>query len=218
MSGAASGGAGGRIERTASIVALPHKPQLEDAKTCRVTADGEAEPETLDVADAPSRATWIVKPGDVITSLVRPIRQLSAMIHDHQGGCVCSSGFCVLSPNPSGGGIEPEVLLTYLRLPLVCELLDLNTTASMYPAIPVDRLKAIPILVPDTKTRRAVVGLPLRAQPPHNPSLCLCRVKRDFGPRRVNRASWTADPVMACGEPETRPGIAAGRNPLPELA
>ena len=31
--------------------------------------------------------------------------------------------------------IEPELLLVYLRLPLVCELLDLHTTASMYPAI-----------------------------------------------------------------------------------
>jgi len=38
-----------------------------------LTGDGEAEAETLDVADAPSRAKWIVKPGDIITSTVRPI-------------------------------------------------------------------------------------------------------------------------------------------------
>ena len=31
--------------------------------------------------------------------------------------------------------IAPEVLLTYLRLPVICELLDLFASASMYPAI-----------------------------------------------------------------------------------
>ena len=32
-------------------------------------------------------------------------------------------------------GIDPELRLAYLRLPVVAELLDLHTTASMYPAI-----------------------------------------------------------------------------------
>lgn len=123
-----------------------------------LTGDGEAEAETLDVAEAPSRATWIVKPGDVITSTVRPIRRLSALVRDDQEGCVCSSGFAALTPRPGPDGIEPEVLLTYLRLPIICEILDLHTTASMYPAIPVDRLMRIPILVPDTTARKAVAA------------------------------------------------------------
>lgn len=123
-----------------------------------LTGDGEAEAESLDVADAPSRAAWIVRPGDVITSTVRPLRRLSALIRDDQDTDVCSSGFAVLTPNHGPDGIEPEVLLTYLRLPVICELLDLHATASMYPAIPVDRLMRLPIIVPDTKTRRAVVA------------------------------------------------------------
>jgi len=45
-----------------------------------LTSDGQAEPETIETADAPSRATWIVKAGDVVTSTVRPIRRLSALI------------------------------------------------------------------------------------------------------------------------------------------
>lgn len=122
-----------------------------------LTGDGEADAETLDVADAPSRAKWIVKPGDIITSTVRPIRRLSALIRPEQDGYVCSSGFAVLTPKSSGDGIEPEVLLTYLRLPIICELLDLNCTASMYPAIPEDCLMRIPFVVPDAKTRKAVV-------------------------------------------------------------
>ena len=81
--------------------------------------------------DAPSRATWIVKPGVIISAMVRSIRRLSAVIMDKQNGNVCTSGFAVLTLK----NIAPELLLVYLRLPLVCELLDLYTTASMYPAI-----------------------------------------------------------------------------------
>lgn len=82
-------------------------------------------------AEAPSRATWHVKPGDIITSSVRPIRRLSAQIMPEQAGFVCSSGFVVVNPED----IAPEVLLTYLRLPVICELLDLYASASMYPSI-----------------------------------------------------------------------------------
>ncbi len=82
-------------------------------------------------AEAPSRATWHVRPGDIITSSVRPIRRLSAQIMPEQSGFVCSSGFVVVNPQD----IAPEVLLTYLRLPVICELLDLYASASMYPAI-----------------------------------------------------------------------------------
>lgn len=81
--------------------------------------------------DAPSRATWHVRAGDIITSSVRPIRRLSAQIAPEQDGFVCSSGFVVVKPH----NIAPEVLLTYLRLPVICELLDLYASASMYPAI-----------------------------------------------------------------------------------
>ncbi len=85
----------------------------------------------LVAAEAPSRATWHVRPGDIITSSVRPIRRLSAQIMPDQDGFVCSSGFVVVRPQD----IAPEVLLTYLRLPVICELLDLYASASMYPSI-----------------------------------------------------------------------------------
>lgn len=105
-----------------------------------LSGDGWADAETLDIADAPSRAQWIVQPHDIITSTVRPIRRLSALISDDQAGYICSSGFAVLQPEE----IEPEVLLAYLRLPIICEILDLHTTASMYPAVSIDRLLSIP--------------------------------------------------------------------------
>ena len=92
---------------------------------------GSAGSTQLACVDAPSRATWHVKPNDVITSTVRPIRRLSAQIESEQDGYICSSGFVVIQPR----SIAPELLLAYLRLPVVCELLDLYASASMYPAI-----------------------------------------------------------------------------------
>lgn len=104
-------------------------------------AEGTAVAETVSMAEAPSRATQYVRSGDVITSTVRPIRRLTALIAAEQDGAVCSSGFVVLEPRVISG----EVLLTYLRLPLVCELMDLHTSATMYPAIAESDLLALPI-------------------------------------------------------------------------
>lgn len=105
--------------------------------------------------DAPSRAAWIVKPGDVLTTTVRPIRRLTAIVSENQEDFVCSSGFAVLQPS----NIEAEVLLTYLRLPLIAELLDLHTTASMYPAISTTDLLRIPFKMPNDTVRGEVVDL-----------------------------------------------------------
>jgi restriction endonuclease S subunit len=89
---------------------------------------------------------------DVITSTVRPIRRLSALIEPEQNNDICSSGFAVLKPTQ----IEPEVLLVYLRSPIVCEILDLHTTASMYPAISTKDLLHIPITLPEKVTRQQI--------------------------------------------------------------
>jgi hypothetical protein len=121
-----------------------------------VGTSGSADSSTVAGEDAASRATWIVRPGDVITTTVRPIRRLSAIVTPEQSGAVASSGFAVLTSRENEA-VPPELLLAYLRLPLVCELLDLHTTASMYPAISTDDLMRIPITLPGKKDRAAVV-------------------------------------------------------------
>jgi hypothetical protein len=132
--------------------AVPGKP-FDYIEIADIGTVGTAGSNTVPGEDAPSRATWIVKPGDVITTTVRPIRRLSAIILPEQDGFVCSSGFAVLRPRD----IEPELLLTYLRLPLVAELLDLHTTASMYPAISTADLLRIPFRLPDAQARAKIV-------------------------------------------------------------
>ena len=115
---------------------------------------GFAESEEISGDEAPSRAQWIVHKDDVITSTVRPIRRLSALIEKTQDGYVCSSGFAVLKPY----NVEPELLLLYLRLPIICEVLNLFTAASMYPAISVTNLLELPITLPKGRLRQQIVN------------------------------------------------------------
>lgn len=115
--------------------------------------DGTALAETTEHQEAPSRATWYVKAGDVITSTVRPIRSLSAIISNEQEDFICSSGFVVLNPTE----VASEVLLTYLKLPLVCELMDLYTSASLYPAISESDLLGLPFPKVDQKVQQEII-------------------------------------------------------------
>ncbi len=109
-----------------------------------VRSNGFAESNECSCDQIPSRAKWVVRPGDVITTTVRPIRRLSALIKQNQDGYTCSSGFAVLKPKT----VPSELLLLYLRLPIICEIMDLCCSASMYPAISVDDLLKLPFLKP----------------------------------------------------------------------
>jgi hypothetical protein len=125
-----------------------------------IGADGTAQAECLQQREAPSRATQFVRAGDVVTSTVRPVRRLSAVIDADQDGFVCSSGFVVLQPR----AIPSDVLLTYLRLPPVCALMDLHTSASMYPAISEADLLALPIPKVSAATQQAIEKSALAAR------------------------------------------------------
>ena len=115
---------------------------------------GAATSTPLACADAPSRATWHVRPNDIITSTVRPIRRLSAQIAPEQDGFVASSGFVVIDPQQ----IAPELLLTFLRLPVICELLDLFASASMYPAVTEAHILGLPFPEIDAAVEAQVVA------------------------------------------------------------
>ena len=118
-----------------------------------VLSKGEVSSTTTNAKEAPDRATWYVRSGDVITSTVRPIRRLSAIIQPEQDGFVGSSGFAVLQPVQ----VPAELLLVYLRLPIICSLMDLYTTASLYPAISVPDILGMPFAKPSNKAIEQIV-------------------------------------------------------------
>lgn len=126
---------------------------FEYIEISNISSDGIAAADTVPCVDAPSRATQYVRKGDVITSTVRPVRRLSAIIRPEQDGYVCSSGFVVLRPV----NVAPELLLTYLRLPPVCELMNLHTSASLYPAISERDLLNLPFPTVATEIEAEIV-------------------------------------------------------------
>lgn len=152
------GRSGQTLGGVAPLAKRQFKPQSGEAfhyiEIGDLSGDGRAEASPVFGEDAASRAQWIVRPRDVITSTVRPIRRLSALIEPHQDDFVCSSGFAVLEPSD----VEPELLLVYLRAPIVSEILDLHTTATMYPAIATDVLLDVPFSAPDASTTAQIVA------------------------------------------------------------
>jgi restriction endonuclease S subunit len=91
--------------------------------------------------EAPDRAQWIVKKGDVLISTVRPIRNAVALIRKKQKNLVCSSGFCVLSPK----NISSLYLFAYFKVGFIAYLLDRYTTATEYPAVTWNDIFKIPV-------------------------------------------------------------------------
>jgi len=83
--------------------------------------------------EAPDRAQWIVAKGDVLVSMVRPIRNAVVLIREDKENLVCSSGFAVIRPYPYK--IQANYLFLYFKTPFVAKLLDRYTTATEYPAI-----------------------------------------------------------------------------------
>jgi hypothetical protein len=116
---------------------------------------GRVEPEPVAAEDAPSRAQTVLQVGDVVTSSVRPIRRLTGFIGPEQGGTVGTSGFIALRPT----AVAPEVLTVYLRLPIVCEILDLYTTATMYPTITEADVLKLPFPALSPEVQREIVSL-----------------------------------------------------------
>lgn len=148
-------GAGGRTIRDVAPprheefnVATGRGGEFDYIEIGALRGDGTVGSERLPCAEAPSRATWHVRGGDVVTSTVRPNRRLSALITLDQNGFVASSGFVVLRPQT----VSAEVLLTYLRLPPVCEVMDLHTSASLYPTISETDLLKLPFPKLDQRT------------------------------------------------------------------
>jgi len=94
---------------------------------------------------------------------------------ENQDGFISSSGFVVLKPV----SVSSELLLTYLRLPIVCELLDLHTSASMYPAISEQDLLNIPIPQIESNYEEAIIQCIRKAQLARNDArILLDRAKR----------------------------------------
>lgn len=113
-------------------------------------------PTTLPAGEAPSRASYIVRPGDVLVSTVRPDRNVVALVTDAIGdNAVASNGFCVLRPR----NIQPEVLFAYCKTQAFKKMLSRHATASMYPTVTDKDVLGVPFLEPPHEVTDRVADL-----------------------------------------------------------
>ncbi|HEV8081547.1 MAG TPA: restriction endonuclease subunit S [Chitinophagaceae bacterium] len=117
---------------------------------------GILEAKEVELKKAPSRATQLVKEGDLIIGTTRPYLKKFAIVSNEYDNDVCSSGFSVIEPTK-------EYHLPYLHQFLKCsygiEQLKNKMTGGLYPAITEPELKAIKIPFPKVEVQKEIMTL-----------------------------------------------------------
>jgi len=113
-----------------------------DARTMQVVSQ-----QTMRAHEAPSRATYRVHSGDIITAVsgasTGTTRHATAIITEDEEGAICSNGFAVLR---NVKGVDPFFLLGYMRTEQYLRQVRRLMTGHAIPAIALDELERV--LVP----------------------------------------------------------------------
>lgn len=119
-------------------------------------SSGIIDTKEIETQKAPSRATQIVKTGDLILGTTRPYLKKFAIVSDKFNENVCSSGFSIIESSS-------EYHLPYLHQFLKCsygiEQLKNRMTGGLYPAITEGELKEIKIPFPNVNTQIEIMHL-----------------------------------------------------------
>lgn len=105
---------------------------------------GEAVPEIVPCEKAPSRAQYLVAPGDILVSTVRPNLKAVGQVHADRERAVASSGFCVLRARTEAAGAFVRACLVHDMA--TAQLLRWNSGGA-YPAI--ERAVPLGVWIPD---------------------------------------------------------------------
>jgi len=117
---------------------------------------GILEAKEVEIKKAPSRATQVIKEGDLIIGTTRPYLKKFAIVTNEYDKDVCSSGFSVIEQSD-------EYHLPYLHQFLKCtygiEQLKNKMTGGLYPAITEPELKEIKIPFPNVDIQKEIMTL-----------------------------------------------------------
>lgn len=114
-----------------------------------------ADPKTLRMSDAPSRARQIVKSGDVLFSTVRPYLRNIAAVPDHLDGQIASTGFAVLRAAP---GVSPAYLFFKAISRDFVSALTGEQYGVSYPAVKEEQVRSQPFELPPTNEQHRIVA------------------------------------------------------------
>ena len=111
----------------------------------------------IDKESAPSRAQQIVKKDDVIFATTRPTQMRVCLIPSSYDGEICSTGYCVLRPEPSI--ILPQYLFFALAVDDFKVYLSNNLTMGNYPSISNSTLKEYELPIPSLAEQQRIVSI-----------------------------------------------------------
>jgi type I restriction enzyme M protein len=104
----------------------------------------------MKVHELPSRASYDLKKGDIITAVsgisTGTSKHASAYITEDYDGCICTNGFRVLRPQ----NIDPYYLLAFLKTDFFLDQMLQFRTGSAIPAVNDRDLKNVLILPPNS--------------------------------------------------------------------
>lgn len=113
-------------------------------------------PAVLSPDAAPSRARKICRRGDVLYSCVRPyLLNVAVLDTDFTPAPIASTAFAVLN---GFGLVLPEYLWTWLRSPIMVELVEKRMRGQAYPAINDSDFARLPLPLPPLKEQQRIVA------------------------------------------------------------
>jgi restriction endonuclease S subunit len=111
---------------------------------------------TVDAKNAPSRATTLIKTGDIILATTRPYLGAFAIVPDKYDGCVCSSGFA-LADGLKSDGADKNFIMFFLKSTAGLKQMERRMTGGLYPAIVQNELEKVKIPLPPINIQREIV-------------------------------------------------------------
>ncbi|PIP37759.1 MAG: hypothetical protein COX19_15860 [Desulfobacterales bacterium CG23_combo_of_CG06-09_8_20_14_all_51_8] len=119
--------------------------------------DGITHTRSVSVQEAPSRATTLVKAGDLIIATTRPYLGSFTIVGKKHDGFVCSSGFS-LAESLKTEALDKEFILFFLKSEAGLRQLERRMSGGLYPAIVQSELEKILIPTPPLKVQKEVVA------------------------------------------------------------
>ncbi len=115
--------------------------------------------QTLTAHEAPSRATYRVRTGDIITATsgasTGTPRQATALITEDEDGAICSNGFAVLR---NVHGVDPLFLLAYMRTGHYLRQVRRLMTGHAIPSISSDDMRQVLVPVPPQSEQKKIAA------------------------------------------------------------
>ena len=123
-----------------------------DARTMQVVSQ-----QTIKPHEAPSRATYRLRKGDIITAVsgasTGTSRHATALITEDEDGAICSNGFAVLR---NIHGVEPLFLLAYMRTDYYLRQVRRLMTGHAIPVISIEDLSKVLVFIPPMEAQKKI--------------------------------------------------------------